>query len=60
MAVAPPPARNMEFVLMSYPGKLPAGTFQVNDGTRYLFKRQIYVWKEHVKELKERGYELGP
>jgi hypothetical protein len=50
----------MEFVLMAYPGKLPAGTFMTNDGTRYVYKRNLYAWKEHESELKEHGYERSP
>lgn len=45
---------------MSYPGKLPAGNFLMQDGTRYVYKRQLYAWSEHEKELKEHGYERSP
>jgi hypothetical protein len=44
---------------MSYPGRLPIGNFAVKDGTRYIYKRQLYVYKEHEAELKDRGYELA-
>jgi hypothetical protein len=47
------------YVLMSYPGRLPIGNFAVKDGTRYIYKRQLYVYKEHEAELKDRGYELA-
>jgi hypothetical protein len=48
------------FALVSYPGKLPLGSFFTNDGTWYVYKRSMYVAREHVEELsREHGYELN-